>query len=173
MLQLGSKRCRLLGSPSRAQNSQFSRFAFYSPARELSKRQPGKQCAPQAGAAPGYPEQKRLPSVPSPPGTAGLRIENGCLLSLFQRVVQESFFWNVTRDNILCCHEVVRAALCSPAEQDGTTSTYPHQLSRLWASLGKHRSLSVFYPVHVSYEIQAETQRQGAGPQTLAYLVSV
>lgn len=48
----------------------------------------------------------------------------------------------------------------------------PHLLSKLWASRGKHPLLSVFYPVHVSREIQRETQRQGAGPQTLDCPVS-
>ena len=47
---------------------------------------------PRQEAAPGQPEQRRVPSVLSPPRTAGLGVENGCLLSLFQGVMQELFF---------------------------------------------------------------------------------
>lgn len=92
MLQLGSKRCRLLGSQSRTQNSQFSRFASAAQQESFPRDSPESNTHAEQEAAPEQPEQWCMPSVLSPPETAGLGVGNGCLLLIFQSIMQEFFF---------------------------------------------------------------------------------
>lgn len=71
MLQLGNKRCRLLGTQSRTQNSQFSRFASQPSRRAFQETAWRAACTPNRRQLLGSLSRGHTPSVLFDSGTVG------------------------------------------------------------------------------------------------------
>lgn len=87
VLQLGNKRCRLLGSHRRMQNSQFSRFASQPSRRAFQETAWKAACTLNRRRLLGSLSRGHTPPVLFDCGTAELAVENRCFLSLFPTVL--------------------------------------------------------------------------------------